>query len=102
MDQRVLGEKQLPVLRHAPEHVQHEDIIHAVVVLRQIFSSRHHQAEVALLAVVPGSNQVQAGLRPGELVGEHQIAAQIANDIAERSRTGKPPGTWTAELKRFL
>lgn len=24
-----------------------------------------------------------------------QIAAQIANDIAERARTGKPPDTWT-------
>jgi hypothetical protein len=31
-----------------------------------------------------------------------QIAAQISNDIAERSRTGKPPDTWTAELRRFL
>ena len=31
-----------------------------------------------------------------------QIAAKISNDIAERSRTGKPPGTWMAELKRLL
>jgi hypothetical protein len=31
-----------------------------------------------------------------------QIAAQIADDISERSRTGKPPDTWKAELRRFL
>ena len=31
-----------------------------------------------------------------------QIAAKISDDIAERSRTGKPPGTWMAELKRVF
>jgi hypothetical protein len=31
-----------------------------------------------------------------------QIAAQIADDISERSRTGKPPDTWKTELRRFL
>jgi len=31
-----------------------------------------------------------------------QVAAEIADDIAERSRTGKPPDTWETELKRFL
>jgi hypothetical protein len=31
-----------------------------------------------------------------------QVAAEIANDIAERSRTGKPPESWKAELRRFL
>jgi hypothetical protein len=31
-----------------------------------------------------------------------QIAAAIANDIVERSRTGRPPETWKAELRRFL
>jgi len=31
-----------------------------------------------------------------------QIAAEIANDITERSTTGKPPDTWTTKLRRFL
>jgi len=31
-----------------------------------------------------------------------QIAAQIADDISERSRTGKPPDTWKTELRRLL
>jgi hypothetical protein len=31
-----------------------------------------------------------------------QIAAQIADDISERSRTGKPPDAWRKALRRFL
>jgi hypothetical protein len=31
-----------------------------------------------------------------------QLAAQIADDISERSRTGKPPGNWKALLRRIL
>jgi hypothetical protein len=31
-----------------------------------------------------------------------QTAAKIADDIAERSRTGRPPHNWQTELKRFL
>jgi hypothetical protein len=31
-----------------------------------------------------------------------QIAAEIADDITERSRTGKPPDIWKAQLRRFL
>jgi hypothetical protein len=31
-----------------------------------------------------------------------QIAAEIANDISERSRTGKPPDSWKTQLRRFL
>ena len=31
-----------------------------------------------------------------------QIAAQIADDISERSRTGKPPESWKAQLRRVL
>jgi hypothetical protein len=31
-----------------------------------------------------------------------QIAGQIADDISERSRTGKPPVKWKAQLRRFL
>jgi hypothetical protein len=31
-----------------------------------------------------------------------QIAAQIADDISERSRTGKPPDNWKAQLRRVL
>ncbi len=31
-----------------------------------------------------------------------QIAAEIADDISERSRTGKPPDTWKTELRRFF
>jgi len=31
-----------------------------------------------------------------------QIAAQIADDISERSRTGKPPDSWKAQLRRVL
>jgi Domain of unknown function (DUF4410) len=31
-----------------------------------------------------------------------QIAATIAHDIAERSRTGKPPENWEAELRRYF
>jgi hypothetical protein len=31
-----------------------------------------------------------------------QIAAQIADDISERSRTGKPPDTWKAALRCVL
>jgi hypothetical protein len=31
-----------------------------------------------------------------------QIAAEIADDITERARTGKPPDIWKAQLRRFL
>ena len=31
-----------------------------------------------------------------------QIAAEIADDISERSRTGKPPDSWKTELRRFF
>jgi hypothetical protein len=31
-----------------------------------------------------------------------QIAAEIADDITERSRTGKPPDIWRVQLRRFL
>jgi hypothetical protein len=31
-----------------------------------------------------------------------QIAAQIADDISERSRTGKPPDNWKAQLRPVL
>ena len=31
-----------------------------------------------------------------------QIAAQIADDIGERSRTGKPPDSWRSRLRRVL
>jgi hypothetical protein len=31
-----------------------------------------------------------------------QIAAEIADHISERSRTGKPPDSWKTELRRFF
>ena len=31
-----------------------------------------------------------------------QIAAEIADDITERSRTGKPPDIWRVQLRRFF
>ena len=31
-----------------------------------------------------------------------QIAAQIADDISERSRTGRPPDSWKSRLRRVL
>jgi hypothetical protein len=31
-----------------------------------------------------------------------QIAAEIADDISERSRTGKRPDSWKTELRRFF
>jgi hypothetical protein len=31
-----------------------------------------------------------------------QIAATITHDIAERSKTGKAPQSWEAELRRYF
>ena len=75
---RIFGEEQFPVVGHAARDVQHEDIIHPVLGFGQVFARRERQAEVAIFAIMPGGDQIEAGVRACQVAGQHNVPGQTA------------------------